>query len=64
MKNVYLIFPNPNDVTSYCRVECERKDFVDALIEAEVIESWDDLKGKNWIIFENSILEMGCEDFL
>ena len=55
MKNIYLIFPNRNDVTSYCKIECERKEFIDALIESELINGWDELKQLNWIIFENGL---------
>ena len=63
MKNIYLIFPNRNDVTSYCKIECERKEFIDALIESELINGWDELKQLNWIIFENGDIR-DCSDFI
>lgn len=63
MKNIYLIFPNTNDVFSYCKIECERKDFIDSLIESELIESWDDMKSLSWVIFENGELR-NCLDFV
>ena len=63
MKNVYLIFPNQNDVASYCKIECERKDFIDSLIENELIDEWDDMKKLSWIIFENGN-QMDCSDFI
>ena len=63
MKSICLIFPNPNDVFNCCKIECERKDFIDALIENELIESWDDMKSLSWVIFENGDLR-DCEDFI
>ena len=63
MQNVYLIFPNVNDVTSYCKIVCERSNFIDALIESELIEGWDDMKALSWVIFENGN-EMNCSDFV
>ena len=53
MKNIYLIFVDINDVSNYCKIECERKDFINSLIENELIESEDDIKNLSWIIFEN-----------
>ena len=63
MKSIYLIFPNPNDVFNCCKIECERKDFIDALIECELINGWDELKSLSWVIFENGDLR-DCEDFI
>ena len=40
---------------SYCKIECERKEFIDALIESELINGWDELKQLNWTIFERVI---------
>ena len=53
MKNIYLIFVDINDVSNYCKIECERKDFINSLIENELIESEDDIKILSLIIFEN-----------
>lgn len=61
MKNIYLIFPDTNDVFNYCKLECERKDFIDSLIENELIESWDDIKEVSWVIFENGNMMEGSD---
>jgi hypothetical protein len=61
--NTYLIFPDAGDVNSYCKIECERNNFVDSLIEANLITDWDDMRLLDWMIFEKGELR-SCSDFI
>lgn len=53
-QNTYLVFPQRNDVNTHCKIVCKgRSEFIDALIECELIESQDELKQLDWLIFED-----------
>jgi hypothetical protein len=56
MTNVYLIFPDPNDVFSSVRIECTRENLVKNLIETELLSEGDEMGDLIWVIYENGYL--------
>lgn len=53
MKNVYLIFTNPNDVYSNVTVICSEEELDSVLIEEGMIEPGTTMADYNWVVFEN-----------
>lgn len=59
MKNVYLIFTNPNDVYSNVTVICNEEELDSVLVEAEMIEPGTTMADYSWIVFENGEMIQG-----
>jgi len=59
MKNVYLIFTNPNDVYSNATIICDEEELDNILIENEMIDPGTTVSDYNWIVFENGTMIQG-----
>ena len=59
MKNVYLIFTNPNDVYSNETVICDKEELDSVLIEAGWMDPGTTIADYNWIVFENGNMIQG-----
>ena len=59
MKNVYLIFTNPNDVYSNVTIICDKEELDNTLIENEMIDPGTTISDCSWIVFENGTMIQG-----
>jgi hypothetical protein len=53
MKNIYLIFPNPNDVYFNLVITCTKEELNDELIDQELIDPFTHYTEYTWVVFEN-----------